>query len=362
MRLFLYILREYFKYVMGTIVLVLFLFVLFDFIHRTTKYFNDYHPKTIHLFQFYLYQMPTQLLQAMPIAALLASVIAMALLARGNEVTAMRAAGMSPIAIGFPLAFGGMALAVTSFLISEFIQPKTAAKQRYVKDVIIEGEADVMIAEGARWVRDKNNLVSFMDFNPRESTLNEMQMIEMGPNFRPVRIVQIDSGKYNAETNTWDLHGKREFEFLPNGVLSKTKPIPDNTQVLPMQPKKLKRERRQPDELSINELRDLITRGEEQGADTIAYQVDFQMKFAYPFAALAVSLLGLRFGYRSERTSETVKGILLAFGIGMSYWFILNAARALGRRGDVNPVFAAWLANIVLFTYVGIDLSKLKKI
>src|SRR5687768_5256436 len=103
MRLFFYILREYVKYVIGTIALTIFLFILFDFIHKTTKYFSEYEPTTENIIKFYAYQIPAQLVQALPIAALLASVISMILLSRTNEITAMRAAGMGPWRIAAPL-------------------------------------------------------------------------------------------------------------------------------------------------------------------------------------------------------------------------------------------------------------------
>ena len=93
MTLFLYVLKDFFKYILGTLVLVLFLFIMFDFIHKTTKYLPKYNPETKHLILFYLYQVPNLFVQALPIASLLSSVICMVLLSRTNEITAMRAAG-----------------------------------------------------------------------------------------------------------------------------------------------------------------------------------------------------------------------------------------------------------------------------
>jgi lipopolysaccharide export LptBFGC system permease protein LptF len=43
---------------------------------------------------------------------------------------------------------------------------------------------------------------------------------------------------------------------------------------------------------------------------------------------------------------------LTAFGIGISYWFILNAAKALGKRGDLPPFVAGWFADCFVFSVV----------
>src|SRR5690606_10774356 len=112
------------------------------FIHRATRYFAEYNPSTEHILQFYLFQMPAQVVQAMPIASLLASVVCMILLSRTNEITAMRAAGMGAIRIGAPLAFGGMCLSILSLLMGELVVPKFSEKMHYVQAVLIEGESD----------------------------------------------------------------------------------------------------------------------------------------------------------------------------------------------------------------------------
>ena len=63
--------------------------------------------------------------------------------------------------------------------------------------------------------------------------------------------------------------------------------------------------------------------------DILAYQVDLQIKLAFHLASFVVCLIGLKFGYKSERSMETAKGILLAIAIGISYWFILNSGAEL---------------------------------
>ena len=98
--------------------------------------------------------------------------------------------------------------------------------------------------------------------------------------------------------------------------------------ICPFAPDKLVIDRRLPNELSLRELLEKIHRGQLSGVDVLNLEVDFQVKLAFYFAAFVVSLIGLRFGYTSERSTETAKGILLAIAIGISYWFILNATSA----------------------------------
>jgi lipopolysaccharide export system permease protein len=355
MRLFLYILRDYIKYVVGTVTLVVFLFILFDFIHKTTKYFVEYKPRTEDILQYYLFQIPTQVAQALPIAGLLASVICMILLSRTNEITAMRAAGMGPARIGLPLAAGGMILSVTSMILGEIIVPRFAQKVHYVQQVQIEGEKDEQIADGARWVRQGQLLVNFHDFDPITQTLTRLKLIDVRPNFRPSNAVEAEFAIFEPVTKKWRLAGIKIMTFRRNGTLEKVEGRRSLELDLPIEPVKLRKDRRKANELSIRELKELIDRGEQSGVDRVPYRVEYHGKFAYPFAAFVVSLIGLKFGYKSERATETAKGVLVAFFVGISYWFVLSAGRALGLRGDIHPFLAAWAPNMVVLSIIAFD-------
>jgi lipopolysaccharide export system permease protein len=355
MRLFLYILRDYLKYVIGTVVLTVFLFVLFDFIHKTTKYFAEYKPRTEDIIQFYAFQIPTQVAQALPIAGLLASVISMILLSRTNEITAMRAAGMGPLRIGLPLAAGGMLLSLTSLVLGEIVVPRFSQKMHYVQQVQIEGEKDEQIADGARWIRQGQLLVNFHDFDPITQTLTRLKVIDVRPNFRPSNAVEAEFAIFEPLTKKWRLAGIKILRFRRNGTLEDVEDRRSLELELPIEPARLKKDRRKANELSVRDLKELIERGEQSGIDRIPYRVEYHGKFAYPFAAFVVSLIGLKFGYKSERATETAKGVLLAFFIGISYWFVLSAGRALGLRGDIHPFLAAWMPNFVVLSIIGFD-------
>jgi len=361
MRLFAYVMREYFKYVIGAVALSIFLFILFDFIHKTTRYFVRYKPPADLIVKFYFYQLPTQLVQALPIASLLASVVCMVLLSRTNEITAMRAAGMGPFRIGMPLALGGIVVSLTAFFLGEYVLPKTAEKMRFVQQVQIEGEPSVEIAEGARWVRSDNKLFNFYDYDPLQRVLTRVRLIELRSNFRPFSTIEAETAQHDEASNTWRLSNVSVVNFAANGNVESTEQKPSDVMALPVAPEKLKKERRASNEMALGELREVLRQGENSGAPLLETKVDYHVKIAFPFAAFVVSLVGLRFGYKSERTTETAKGVLIAFALGMSYWFILNSGSAMSKRGMLPPIIGAWLANFVILAVALTDLWRSRK-
>jgi lipopolysaccharide export system permease protein len=361
MRLFWYIFRDYVKYVVGTITVCLFLFVLFDFIHKTTRYFPTYKPAFELIVKMYAYQMPLHFSQALPIASLLASVITMVLLSRTNEITAMRAAGLGPWRIGLPLAMGGLVLTVLAYVVNERVIPRSSSQLRYVQEVLIEGGQAEEIASHTRWQRRGNTIINFRDYDAGSQTIVGLNMVEVRPSFKPDRMIEAASAKFSPDADVWDANDIRITYFNEDGTIDFSEVRKSLTVRLNVDPKKLMRDRRAPDEMSLVELRELIQRGERSGVDTLEFRVDFHVKLAYPLAAFAVSLIGLNFGYRSERTTETARSVLMAFSIGISYWFILNAVKALGKRGSIPPFVAGWFADFYIMAVIALQFWRARR-
>lgn len=360
MILFFYIFRQFFKYVLGTILLCLFLFILFDFIHKTTAYFGKYNSAPILILQYYIYQLPFQIMQAIPLAALLASVIVMVIMNRSQEIAAMRAFGMSPIRIAMPLLAAGVGLSLLVLFLGEVVVPRTAKKMRYVTQVLIEGEQELGMGEMAHWFRRGAQTFHYKRYDPQAQILHGLQLIDIGPNFNPQRSINAARARFIPKHELWRLEEVQVYEYSPDGLLSNTVGYPYSVSALPVSPKKLVVERRAPDEMALRELSENIAIGARNGASTLGLRIAWHTKCAYPLAALIMSLIGLQFGYRSERAAETLKSILVAFAVGLSYWFILSAARAMGFSGDLHPFLAGWIADLFLGVVVSVQIWKLR--
>lgn len=361
MILFRYILKDYFKYVVFTILLTVFLFILFDFIHKSSGYFAKFQPKTEYILQYYLYQMPAQIQQGLPLASLLSSVLTMVLLARSNEITAMRAAGMSPWSIAAPLGIGGFILSLFAYGVGELLLPKAALQSHHVTDHLIEGKPLEDGLQALKWFRHGETFIHFSDYDPTSREVKNVEVLRLGNQFHLETLIHAKVAKPDRVQGVWQLDGNTMTDFLPTGQINKIVEVGTIKSELPFE-QQIKKESRQPSELSIRELLKQIEGGRRLGADVRAFEVDLHIKIAYPLAAFVVSLIGLNFGYRSERNMETVRSVIIAFLIGASYWFLLSAGRALSRRGDLDPMIGAWLANLVLFLVSIALVNRAKKI
>lgn len=362
MILFRYVIRDYFRFVVGTVVLCLFLFVMMDFIHKSTKYFAEHKPAAWVVFQYYFFQIPPLVLQALPIASLLASVVTMVMFSRTNEITAMRAAGMGPLRVGLPIGVGALTLCCISFTIGEWIAPFAVQRTKYIESVLIEGKESPRIGSSLGWIKKDQTLFHFRDYEPITGSLQSIRMIETGANFRPRLIREAPRAFFRPDLNAWRMEDVQLVYFQNSGGFLRSEYRKEELVEIPIEPSKINRDRRDPVEMSMRELWDIVDRGENSGIDITKYRMELHMKFAFHFAALVVSLIGLKFGYRSERTVETARSVLMAVGVGLGYWFILTAGKTLGMQGITSAVFGAWLPNLVISAFgivvVWLEISK----
>ncbi|MDP5122022.1 MAG: LptF/LptG family permease, partial [Spirosomaceae bacterium] len=91
----------------------------------------------------------------------------------------------------------------------------------------------------------------------------------------------------------------------------------------------------------------LKTRGSE-GIES--YEIEFYQRFATPFAVIILSIMGLIVSARKTRGGV---GLQIAIGFVLAFIYILFyiLSKGIAETGDMNPVFAVWLPNIV-FTII----------
>lgn len=311
------------------------------------------------MLRYYLYQVPGHIAQSLPIAALLASVVVMVVLNRTSEVTAMRAAGLGPLQLGAPLACGGLVLSFFSFFIGEWVVPVASQRVHYIQSVLIEGD-DEPNGGDSTWVRVDNRFVHVDTVDPKTGKVEGVKIVELTDNFRAANLLYAAQGSYSSAKKTWDLDAVVKLSY--QGAIVSSYSQSDRMMAdLPISPFRMKAERRRPDEMSITELGALIQQGQKYGKDVIALRVAWHVKWAYPLAAFVISFLGLKFGFRFERTTETVRSVLMAMALGMSYWFVLSASRALGMAGTIHPFLAGWAANFVVGAFVSYQVWRLEE-
>ena len=136
-----YIAKDFLKLLSLWIISFFLIFFVVELLERINKIIVHKAPVYLIL-EYFLYTIPPFLSQTLPFATLLAALITLGVLARNNEVVAMKAHGISTYRIMIPLLV--LAASVTAFILlcNETIVPYSARKADYVWSIKIKQEEE----------------------------------------------------------------------------------------------------------------------------------------------------------------------------------------------------------------------------
>lgn len=76
--------------------------------------------------------------------------------------------------------------------------------------------------------------------------------------------------------------------------------------------------------------------------------MEYHKRWAMSLACIIFAFIGLLFGNFTGRTGRSVG--LISFAFVLLYWIFYILGTSLGAKGVINPIIAAWLADIVFLT------------
>ncbi len=312
---------------------------------------NQHAPVWLVL-KFVLYRMPQCTPMAFPFATLFAGLLAMGTLMGNNEVTAMRAAGISVwrIALG-PLLFGVIA-AGACYYINETIAPSAVdVSTRSFYQIVYH--ADTLPAEQQIFRKDTatETVYYVTQVLPDNTTLDGVQIFQAARMQPWSETMQAKSA--TLQDGFMILHAPVISKYDANGNVTKQKTGKDVNVPLPAgetAKEFLSSVNSDSWTMSSARLRQQIYALESQGIGGTALgvlRVNLANKTAWPFACIVGVLLAvplaIRFGNKGRSMGAAMA--VLAFFI---YYLLVTAASAFGRTGFMDATLACWLPNILM--------------
>ncbi len=304
---------------------------------------------TFALVELAVYRVPFFAVYSLPMATLLASLLAVGRLSDGQEITAMRTSGISLRRIVVPLVLAGLVIGIGSVLASEFIVPPSEEAYRQALARTIRGQSTVQRLL-FREVDDGIESAFFVRrFRVADGEMEGVLVNQLeGGTLR--RVIEAARAKY--------VNGQWVFE---DGVLhsfSEGTTVTSRFDRLRVQlrrtPREVAAEQREPSDMTIRELQTYIRLLQGSGQRLAPYTVELQSKLALPFSAALYAMLSLPLGLRPHRSGRAI-GLGLTVLVLVAYYILSSVTVTLGLNGRLSPVAAAWLPNVAL-ALVGIVL------
>lgn len=319
------------------------IFIIAEFFDRFDDFLEqDAAPGTIALL--FLHRVPFVIAQVAPVAVLAGALVGLGLLARNNEFVALRSCGVSLWQVTAPLAGVGVLIGVATFVWGETVVPASARRETLIWEQQVKkrkGPQGVFAGRNV-WFHGRAGFYNIDRVAPRRRTLYGLTIYQVRRGeFRPSRVIEVASARWRQ--GRWEFEGARTLRIAAEGA-HETSGLPPNF-TLPESIDDFSVIALDPEETSYEMLRRQIRSLRSKGVDASESLVDLHLKIATPFAALVMILLAVPLATRGTRATSLPAAVGLGFAIGVSYFFVVGFARALGQTGTLPPALAAWTAN-----------------
>lgn len=352
-----YITRLFFKYFAMVLGMVIVIYLSIDFFGRIDNFMEDRTPPGLIL-AFFLYKIPLIVSQITPVAVLLGVLSAFGLMAKHNEILALKSGGVSPHNLLLPIAAIGAALSLALFVFSEVVVPISIAKANRIEDR--ESRSRMMTsAEKNIWIRGDRSIIHISYYNPSDQTISGISIVYMDADFNLTRRINARTGRYvDGRWECADCLIQNHLEKPPQ----EHEILFQDRAVIPLElvPEDLRKVARESAEMPFFELYRYVRKVEAEGYDATKYRVDFYAKTAFPLVCLIIILFGaglaLRGSTRDGMAISFAYGILTAF----VFWSFYSFCLSLGYGRVLPPWAAAWAANLIFFCAAGLAVYNLE--
>jgi lipopolysaccharide export system permease protein len=279
--------------------------------------------------------------------------ITLGLMARHNEVLAMKSGGVSLAFLVHPilgvviLVFGGM------LGLSEFIMPWANQNARATSDFIIHKKKPVATFKQSQvWIHGRQSIYNFQLYHPDRNVLEGLTIYRFSPDYDLIQRVDARSAQWKE--GKWVLSEASVTDFDRKGVPARNY-YPELTLSLPETPSDFQIAEKNPDEMNFRQLREYVQKIERDGYDGRKYRTAMHGAISFPFTVVIMACLGIPLALRSGRGAGFARGIGYCIFISFIYLVVYSLILELGKGGTFPPFLAAWLGNFI-FAMVGVYL------
>jgi LPS export ABC transporter permease LptG/LPS export ABC transporter permease LptF len=341
----------YFLILLAGFVLIYDAFTLFELLADIARN----HIAALTVINYFRYLIPLLLYQLAPLATLVATLVTLAILAKNNEVIALKASGVSLYRMVLPLLLAGCLVSGGMFLLDDTFLPYANQRQDALRNRIKGRPAQTYFEPAQQWIFGENaKIYNYELFDSDRQLFGGLSVFELDRStFQMHRRVFATRATWEPTENAWILTGGWVRDFGPDGRVVHYEPftatsLPELTEP----PGYFRREVRQYYQMNWRQLGEYIASLRQAGFDTARFSVQWQKKFAFPLIAAIIVFLAAPFAFLVG-TRGAVGGLAVAFGVGVVYWSSAALFEALGSVGQLPPFIAGWGPDAI-FGFLGL--------
>ena len=339
-----YIVRAILGSVLLVMAVLLALGALFVFIDQQDD-IGTGHYTAMSAVWFTLLNLPQQAYELLPITALIGSLLGLGSLARGSEITVIRATGVSIARLAGAVLIAAGLLIGAEVLLGEFFAPTLQQAAREQKAFSKLNNVSFGGGSGA-WVRD-GDLILNVAGQYGERQFGSLQIFELSPQLTLLALGHAQRATAGAK-GKWLLGDYTESRFSGDSVATGRpgqRILQSNVTAgflgLAVQDQ---------DQLTSRALWHLISYFKTNALDSREYVFAFWSRIARTAAIAFAVLLAIPFVLGSLRSAGTGTRMVTGLVLGIGFFLLQRLIESGTVVFALNPVLLAWIPTLVLAT------------
>ena len=342
-----YVLRDFFIYltlILASFLMLLQVFTLFELLGDILR--NRISPLVVG--EYLLNVAPFFLYNVTHLSILLAVLITFGLMQRSNEITAIKATGISIYRVIVPVLVVSTLLAGGLFFFDQFYLPHANKRQDALRNLIKGKPAQTYLNPDRKWIFGQHSTIYYYQFFDSErNQFGNLSVFQFDPTtFQLTNRVYADQAHWEERLHRWvctqgwarSVHGSAiaDYRTFDVGTFASISEPPGY----------FKKEVRQSSEMNYDELRRYIRDLQQSGFDVVRLKVQLQEKFAFPFNTLIMAILAIPFSLAAGKRGA-IAGVATAVGIGVLYMTMSRLSESMGNVSQLPPILAAWAPDVI---------------
>ena len=356
-----YVLRSFVGHLALIVSSLLVLFLVFTYFELLSDIVRKKIPLLTQL-DYLLNSIPAVLYLVTPLAVLLTVLVMFGLMQKTNEITAMKATGVSIYRTVVPILVIATALAGGLFLLDQWYLPYANKRVETLKSMIKGKPAQTYLRPDRKWIFGESKkkaddatgnrkIYYYEAFDPDRNIFGSVSAFELDPHtFQMVKRVYASRARWAEHLQKWTFENgwQRSWTSSLGGDIQEDLRRFDVSTFAELNepPSYFKKEVLQSSEMSYDELSRYISDLQTGGFDVVRLRVQLQKKLAFPLITLVMAVLAVPFALSGGRRGA-LGGVVVALVIGVTYFLTSGLFEAMGNVSQLPPLVAAWSPDLI---------------
>jgi len=283
-----------------------------------------------------------------PMSVLIAVLVTFGLMQKANEITAMKATGISVYRAVVPVLLLSAVLAVGLYFFDQVYLPRANQRQEALRNNIKGKPAQTYLRPDRKWIFGQHSTIYYYEFfDPDRNRFASLSAFQFDPqSFRLTRRIYAAGAHWEETLNKWVLERGWERSFRGDAIEDFHRFEVATFDPVNEPPAYFKKEVKQSSEMNADQLRQYIEDLQQSGFEVVRLRVQLYKKYAFPLITLVMAVLAIPFALSAGQRGA-LAGVAVAIAVAVAYWTLSGLFEAMGNVNQLPAALAAWSPDLI---------------